>query len=189
MKRCKACGEAKPLDDFYANRLGRDGRRPECKACTSATRKERYRQNPQKYVDRVKRWQRENREKYNAKQAKWRAENPDRIREGHLLRKYGITQADYEGMLQEQAGGCSICGDPPPEKVSLHVDHDHDTGAVRGLLCVRCNNAIGMLRENVDLLTLVAEYLEVPGPVRTRLQRHIVTIRDRALGLRPEASV
>jgi hypothetical protein len=50
----------------------------------------------------------------------------------------GITDADYAAMLARQYGGCAICGRPPKTR-RLHVDHDHRTGAVRGLLCHRCN--------------------------------------------------
>ena len=88
---------------------------------------------------------------------------PDRKRadrNGHLLRKFGITIDDYECMLDEQGGGCAICGDPPPENGSLHVDHDHVTGEVRGLLCIKCNNAIGAFGENYELLLAAARYVD-----------------------------
>ncbi|HVM39239.1 MAG TPA: endonuclease VII domain-containing protein [Acidimicrobiia bacterium] len=189
MKRCKRCGIEKPLDEFYADKGGRDGRRPECKACNLDAQKERYRADPQKYIDRVKRWQRENREAYNAKQRRWRAENADRIREGHLRRKYGITQADYERMLADQGGGCAICGDPPPESVSLHVDHDHESGAIRGLLCVRCNNALGLLREESGVLALVEHYLAEPGAVKVAGETLASQARQRAFDLRRNGAV
>ena len=53
----------------------------------------------------------------------------------------GVTDDEYEGMLAEQGGVCAICGSPPKSR-RLHVDHDHRTGAVRGLLCFRCNRAL-----------------------------------------------
>jgi hypothetical protein len=53
----------------------------------------------------------------------------------------GITDDEYAGMLAEQGGGCAICGAPPKTR-RLHVDHDHKTGRVRGLLCHRCNRAL-----------------------------------------------
>src|SRR5262249_47723947 len=81
-------------------------------------------------------------------------------RASHLKRKFGITLADYEAMLVAQGGGCAICGDPEPEGRSLHVDHDHEDGQVRGLLCFRCNNALGDLREDVALLSRAASYLD-----------------------------
>ena len=53
----------------------------------------------------------------------------------------GVTDDEYEGMLAEQGGVCAICGSPPKSR-RLHVDHDHRTGAVRGLLCFRCYRAL-----------------------------------------------
>lgn len=83
-----------------------------------------------------------------------------------------MTLADYERLLDSQGGVCGICFDPPPAGVSFHVDHDHHTGRVRALLCVRCNNALGQLNEDPMLVEMAAEYL----------WRH--TIRHRALALR-----
>lgn len=58
------------------------------------------------------------------------------------MRKFGITIEQYEEMLVRQDGGCAICG-RPPGRISLHVDHDHETNRVGGLLCFRCNNSLG----------------------------------------------
>jgi hypothetical protein len=63
-------------------------------------------------------------------------------------------------MLAAQGGACAICKEPRPEERTLHVDHDHETGKIRGLLCFRCNNALGDLRENFDLAQKAAEYLD-----------------------------
>jgi len=63
-------------------------------------------------------------------------------------KQLGVTDADYERMLAAQGDGCAICGNPPRTR-RLHVDHDHKTGAVRGLLCFRCNRFLAswMTRE------------------------------------------
>lgn len=53
----------------------------------------------------------------------------------------GVTDAEYAAMLARQRGGCAICGTTPKTR-RLNVDHDHRTGAVRGLLCHRCNRAL-----------------------------------------------
>ena len=53
----------------------------------------------------------------------------------------GLSDADYEALLTAQGGGCAICGNPPKTR-RLDTDHDHKTGAVRGLLCHRCNRAL-----------------------------------------------
>lgn len=64
--------------------------------------------------------------------------DPENTRAWALKYNYGITSDDYKRMLDVQHGACAICGRVPSYR--LHVDHDHETGAIRGLLCVRCNN-------------------------------------------------
>ena len=81
-------------------------------------------------------------------------------RESHLKRKYGMTLEDYERMFEAQGGVCAICGEARPEERTLHVDHDHETGVIRGLLCFRCNNALGDFREEYELFRRAADYLD-----------------------------
>jgi hypothetical protein len=160
LKACKHCGTVKSLDDFYTDRKARDGRRPECKACNLAIRKAKYADNPAPYIARVKKWQQENAERLNAYRREYR-QRPERKaadREAHLRRKYGITLTEYDQMLHRQDGGCAVCGRKPNE-ISLHVDHDHATGRIRGLLCFRCNNALGDLGDSEDRLNSAAAYV------------------------------
>ena len=70
----------------------------------------------------------------------------------------GIPE-DYAAMFEAQAQGCAICHAPEPEGQSLHVDHDHDTGDVRGLLCFTCNAGIGMFAHDIELLSAAVVYL------------------------------
>lgn len=79
-----------------------------------------------------------------------------------MLTEYGISAAKYTQMLTIQNGGCAICQKEPGEKF-LVVDHDHLMGTVRGLLCSKCNVAIGMLADDPDLLRRAAIYLEGAG--------------------------
>jgi Autographiviridae endonuclease VII len=175
VKRCKVCGATKPATDFYANATCKDGVRPDCKECNLAARAAKYAANPQPYIDRVKKWQQANPERLNAYRREYR-QRPDRKaadREGHLKRKFGITLADYDRLLDEQGGVCAICGEARPEERTLHVDHDHETGVIRGLLCFRCNNSLGDLREDVELFRRATDYLdrddELDGLVRARV--------------------
>lgn len=69
-----------------------------------------------------------------------------------------ISDRKYYSMVKAQEGRCAICGSQPEE--ALHVDHCHDTLAVRGLLCRRCNFAIGFLGDSVQIALSVAAYLE-----------------------------
>ena len=66
-------------------------------------------------------------------------------------------------MLEAQGGGCFICGRPPREDISLHVDHDHFTGEIRGILCFCCNNALADFQEDPALLVKAASYLSGPA--------------------------
>jgi hypothetical protein len=76
------------------------------------------------------------------------------------VRRYGMTPQEYAEMLLAQGGVCAICKRPQmPEKYALAVDHDHDTGKVRALLCIKCNSAIALLDENLDILNAMTEYI------------------------------
>lgn len=79
------------------------------------------------------------------------------------LRRYGLTPERYDEILLAQGGVCAACGQPETGRnqrgpVSMAVDHDHDTGQVRGLLCMRCNRALGMLRDSADIVQALADY-------------------------------
>ncbi|MFG1604389.1 endonuclease VII domain-containing protein [Actinoplanes sp. NPDC049265] len=77
-------------------------------------------------------------------------------REYHLRRRYGIGQAEFDVMLAGQGGLCAICGAGDPQ----HVDHDHRTGRVRGILCFNCNGGLGQFRDNPVVLASAIEYLK-----------------------------
>ena len=87
----------------------------------------------------------------------YRKRDPRKSREA-CLRKYGLKLEDYDRMLQEQGGGCAICGKLYEDR-PLAVDHNHETGVVRQLLCYRCNNVVGIFEKNESLLGKVVEYL------------------------------
>lgn len=80
-------------------------------------------------------------------------------RERALKAKYGITVADYDAMLAKQNGVCAICKFPPKRR-RLAVDHNHKTGKVRGLLCWRCNYALGVLERSMPKLPIMLAYLK-----------------------------
>jgi hypothetical protein len=89
----------------------------------------------------------------------WRSSTDHRA--NHLMRKYGITLADYERLLAVQGGVCAICRtDRTSRWGTLCVDHDHESKHVRGLLCTDCNLAVGKMRDDADLFRRAAAYLE-----------------------------
>ena len=75
----------------------------------------------------------------------------------HLTRRYGLTAAEVDLMLQEQSGACAICREAP----AVHVDHDHMTGQVRALLCFNCNGGLGQFRDDPQVLRRAADYVDL----------------------------
>ena len=95
----------------------------------------------------------------------WALNNPERYkysqRNATLRKKYGIGVEEYDALLEKQGGVCAICG--VNENYSswyFAVDHDHLTGEVRGLLCNKCNSAIGQLKDDPALIRKALAYLE-----------------------------
>lgn len=84
-------------------------------------------------------------------------------RDRMLKAQYDLTQAEFHKLFNEQGGVCRICGAAPKPKRHLHVDHDHDTGLVRGLLCVNCNLGLGNLKDSVKVLRAAIRYLKENG--------------------------
>lgn len=110
-------------------------------------------------------------ERMRAANKRYRERHPHRARRRdrawHLAKRYGITVAAYEELLRSQGGCCAICGTLEPVPVrgvssgfSLAVDHDHKTGAIRGLLCSPCNLGIGSLADDPERLRRAVRYLE-----------------------------
>lgn len=139
---CSVCKENKPASDFYKMSARKfNGLRPECKVCSAAKTKEYFEKNP------------ECRHYHNLKAR---------------LKDKGLTIEEFNQMVEDQGGGCAVCGQP--EKASyksmgdrqsrLSVDHDHKTGLVRGLLCSNCNTALGLLGEDVERMKKLMEYVE-----------------------------
>lgn len=86
---------------------------------------------------------------------KWREANPS----WRLLRAYGITAEQRDALLAEQGGTCKCCKVPNPGGRGWHVDHCHQTGVVRGVLCHKCNLGIGLFNDDPELLEATAKYL------------------------------
>ena len=85
----------------------------------------------------------------------------DRDRSHHYQTSYGLTQSDVESMIESQGGLCAICGERPEDRIRLGlvVDHCHETGAVRGMLCSNCNRAIGLFGDRVETVMSATSYL------------------------------
>jgi hypothetical protein len=91
---------------------------------------------------------------------KHHARMKDEMYDRWIQKRYGITIKDYKQLEMVQGGRCAICGGPPSGRGRLHLDHNHSTGRIRGLLCSTCNVGIGGLRDSTDLLMAAVEYLK-----------------------------
>lgn len=166
-KTCKGCGVSFPLAEF-PRRAKTGPRESRCLPCLRAYQSEKAKRH----------WatlSTEERRKRNA---------------GIALKRYhGLTQSQFDEIRERQLGKCAIC-ERIPENDRLVVDHDHDTKVIRGLLCDRCNRALGLLEDDVSVLRSALRYLSgngtgtgllsIPGmpsgstdrrPIRARLPR------------------
>lgn len=117
-------------------------------------------------------WRHLNREDYNKKRLEWannhRTRRREQARRSYLQGTFGVTLKEYDTMLARQGYRCAICSKPFKEisdssnriRPNLHIDHDHKTGEVCGLLCYNCNLSLGLLSENPQTLINAIKYLE-----------------------------
>lgn len=103
--------------------------------------------------------------KRRAQQARWRENNRarhvDGVRWAKIKANYGLTREQWHEILANQGGRCAIClTEEPKGRGQWHVDHDHATGKVRGLLCARCNRGLGLFSDSLALLRATVSYLE-----------------------------
>ena len=96
-----------------------------------------------------------NRNEIIAKAANWYVENKDRRRASNRKRLYGMSKEEYDTLLLKQDNKCAICRTVE----HLHVDHCHDTQQIRGLLCGKCNTALGLANEDPTRLEAMASYI------------------------------
>jgi hypothetical protein len=89
-----------------------------------------------------------------------RLANPDKVKSAKLKSAYGITLEQRDDLLIKQGSVCAICETDTPSGKGWHVDHRHDTKAVRGILCSQCNVMLGMARDNTATLAKAIAYLE-----------------------------
>ncbi len=156
---CRTCNSRKLDSDFGRDERSKDGLAWRCHACAKKTHK-RWRDRNSDHVRDVARGVR--RERYKNEPVKDR-----KILRTSRLKKFGLTYEDFERMLILQGYKCDICAkeitvdsDKHSYAKSACVDHNHDTGKVRGLLCSRCNTGIGLLGDDARLLQIAADYLK-----------------------------
>ena len=162
VKRCTRCGETKPLIDFSRKRGGRDGRCSWCKVCKNAAQALYYQAHKAQRDAYAKRYYAAHVEAAREASRRRYRENP-RYRRRDREREYGPGAAAwYDEQLARQDGRCALCGARSATKRSgLFLDHNHATGALRGLLCAACNIAVGSIgRDTPEFHRRVIAYLE-----------------------------
>jgi hypothetical protein len=140
MKQCTVCKETKELDQFYNVKSTKDGKGYRCKECDNKARQ------------------------------KWSANNPERShlsqRQRNLKHRFGVDLEWYENQFKKQNYSCAICETKTNKTVgdrqfwNFSVDHCHDSGKIRGILCNNCNRALGLFQDNPELLKKAASYVE-----------------------------
>lgn len=160
-KFCKKCQKTQTLESFYKDKSKKDGLSTTCKKCRKKQMAE-YRSKPEiaeKARRRARKWHQDNKE-YARKYRQERYDPEKRLKK--LLSRYDLTLEEYNTLSQKQNGCCAICGTTKGSKNGgrLVVDHCHESGNIRGLLCHSCNRGLGMFRDKPELLKKALKYLE-----------------------------
>jgi len=136
-KKCSICEQIKPWASFQKKNTSLDGTKAACKECSNKAYKE---------------W-RHNRQSLPSK--KW-----------NIKKNYGLTWDDYQALLLSQKGLCEICQcDMSKVRQGPCIDHCHETGIVRGLLCAWCNRGLGLFKDNPEYLVMAATYVSKWGDI------------------------
>lgn len=182
MKQCTKCRKDKPNTDFHRDNTKKSGLGPRCKLCknsASANRRLRNSKSPTSLVrsrEQAERVQTNKTHKVCTSCGKIKPlKDYHKMQSGLLGRKasckicvrhkaqqsrYGITEQQYNELLKSQNNSCALCSTQEPGgKGCFHIDHDHQTGEVRGLLCHQCNTGLGLFKDNPDTLQKAIHYL------------------------------
>lgn len=132
---CACCKEQKPDTEFANSSSKKNGKQSYCRPCATAAR----RKSPYK-------------------------RNVSVERKAQMKYKYGLTLEAFEELWEAQDGACAICKKKlQTNNRGVSIDHNHETGFVRGLLCNPCNTGLGLLRDSISLLNSAVSYLEERG--------------------------
>ena len=171
---CSKCGAAYPWNEefFYRDSSLKRGFKSRCKECMREDqglyRKLRFDNDEDgSYIENKRRICRESyaRHKERRNAARRGGKFSDYNKNSFIKSTYGITLEDFDAMMETQNGVCAICGQEETRKnkhtrvCRLSIDHDHETGVVRGLLCSNCNFALGGFRDDIELLESAIQYL------------------------------
>ena len=161
-KVCTKCGKELPatLEYFYKVK---DGLNTRCKSCIKKYKRKWYEKNEEKVLRKRKENYFSNHDDSLKKSRAYRENNKSLLRVRELETNYGVEEIEIVSLMDSQRGCCAICGNSlvsPYSKKSFSVDHDHNTGRVRGLLCFPCNTSLGSLKESIDILESMIRYIK-----------------------------
>ncbi len=147
VRRCSKCETHKPVAGFYKRMVeGRMTLQSECKECLRQRSRNRYKELGHVYHP-----------------------DPTKKAEATIKYQYGLSWPDFINLFETQKGKCAICEiqilinfGVPKKEVTLNIDHCHSTGRVRGLLCPKCNRALGTFKDSSVMLRKAADYLDNP---------------------------
>ena len=164
-KKCRRCGEVKPLSEYNKDKKNKDGHESKCKKCKLEYMKEYHAKNKEKILEYKKEYYsrpevKDKRSEY-CKEYNSRPEVKERRKCLNLQKNYGITLEERDEMIEEQGGGCKLCH-VDLDSVEPYVDHNHITGKVRGVLCPKCNTILGLLNadEGTKFAFKVIKFIE-----------------------------
>ena len=156
MITCSKCQKSKNESEFYSGMK-------RCKSCHKMTCNGWAKRNPEKVKASQDKWSSkpENKKKQVIAARRWQLNNVERVklnkRRLHIKKTYGISLEEYDRLATLQNNCCKICN---KYQDILHVDHDHVTGEVRGLLCLNCNTGLGLFSDSVETLNNAISYLK-----------------------------
>lgn len=163
-KKCSKCGKTKSVKEFYKRKYKGKNKVSVyicswCKQCKAKWQKEYFQKIKPQIQKRRRVFYSKNKKKIAVANAK---RDEKKGWEYRIKSRYGVTAKQYYIMLDNQNGGCWICGNIA-KKRRLHIDHCHKSGKIRGLLCMRCNRGLSWFSDKPERLHKAADYLEQNG--------------------------
>jgi hypothetical protein len=165
-KVCSTCKLEQTISQFKPDERYECGYASQCRGCRLQTRRS-WASRPEvaKHLAAYKanRYRKNisgERDKALARERRRRVVARDKISAYELRRRYGMSRNQYEALLARQQGVCAICRKACSLRKNLCVDHDHETGHIRGLLCVKCNSGIGAFADSSAIIRRAADYLD-----------------------------
>lgn len=193
LKKCSICKIEKEISEFNKHSGCKFGVRPQCKKCHSLQSSKWQEENKDKKKEYLKKWNKENKDKVKKQREsykdiknekrreryrndeeyrndrlkdvrEWQKNNPKK-RKNQRLKQYGITYIEFESLMNKCNRKCEICGydNIEDKKTFPVVDHCHESGKVRGILCSKCNFALGHFNDSIDNLQNAIKYLKQKG--------------------------